>query len=509
MFFFDFITGKVVHGTSMVNESLITGESQPVSKSSNSHVIGGSINETGSLVIVATHVGKDTALSQIVRLIEEAQTRKAPIQQLADRVAGYFVPAVLGISLLTLIGWMCYGFFVDAELITKNYAFKDKNMSVTEIVCLFSFQCALTVLSIACPCALGLATPTAVMVGTGVGALNGILIKGAEPLEVLQKIKCIVFDKTGTLTYGLPSVSKISLFLDSIFDYKVSSQNPEMLEKFKLLLILLYSSEDYSEHPIANCVCAFVKKVLKPIDENFPINWGQVEDFFYAPGLGISSKISNVQKNIEKTTNKDQIIFKDHIFIDDVKVEMVKGESRASTTLIPIIEENENDNNIYKVLVGNREWMRRNGVHVRPEMEKAMSEEEERGATVVLVAIDNIIWSAVSVKDRVRPEARLTVSALNEMGLKIFLLTGDNSKTAVSVAIEVGIKTVFAEVLPAHKVGKIQQLQDEGMLVAMVGDGVNDSPALAQADVGIAIANGTDVAVEAAHLVLVRVSVFN
>ena len=505
--FFFLIKGRVVHGTSMANESLITGESLSVVKSPNSKVIGGSINETGSVIIVATHVGKDTALSQIVRLIEKAQTRKAPIQQLADRIAGYFVPGILAISLITLIGWMLYGFLIDAELIRKNYAFKDKNMSINEIICLFSFQCALTVLSIACPCALGLATPTAVMVGTGVGALNGILIKSAEPLEILQKVKCIVFDKTGTLTYGLPSVNKVSLFIDSFFFYKVNHQSQAMLKKFKLLLMLIGSSEDYSEHPIANCICTFVKKVLKPENEKKNLSWGQIDDFYYAPGLGISSKVSNACKNISELTINTQNVSKDQFLVDDVIVEIIKSESHSSTTLIPINEETETDNNnTYKVLIGNLEWMKRNGIQIESEIEKKMNKEEKNGSTVVLVAINTVIWSAICVKDRVKPEAKLTVKALQKMKLEVILLTGDNSKTAVSVAKELGIKTVFAEVLPAYKVKKIQELQEKGLTVAMVGDGVNDSPALAQADVGIAIANGTDVAVEAAHLVLVRVS---
>lgn len=495
----------------MVDESLITGESMPVSKTVGSPVIGGSINQNGTLIFEATYVGKATALAQIVRLIEEAQTSKAPIQHLADRIASYFVPFIMLVAIVTLISWLIYGHTTDAQLILSHFKYHQEGMSRTEIVNVFAFELALAVLAIACPCSLGLATPTAVMVGTGVGALNGILIKGAEPLELAYKVKCVVFDKTGTITQGLPSVSKICLFLDNIFKHKVSSNSPDFKRKLSTLLMSVGSAEAHSEHPIASAICSFVKKATNMDKNESKLGWGKVENFSAAPGLGLSCRVSNI-KNHSDLILHDQVT--SHfpqtdttVVIEDVYIQLMKRREELQVLEDFVEESIDEENKVYKVLIGNREWMERNGVEVAIELNQEMVSEEESGATAVFVAIDGKIWSVISVRDHVKAEAKLAIRTLQMMGLDIILMTGDNAKTAESVAKHVGIKRVFAEVLPSHKVKKIQQLQAKKIVVAMVGDGINDSPALAQADIGIAISKGTDVAVEAADVVLVRVSI--
>lgn len=506
------VDGKVVHGQSMTDESLITGESMPVPKSVGSTVIGGSINQKGTLVLTATHVGRDTTLSQIVRLVEEAQTNKAPIQQLADKIASLFVPAIMLISIITLAAWLLYGHFTEATLIFDNYRGKEGDMSKTEIINVYAFECALAVLSIACPCALGLATPTAVMVGTGVGALNGILIKGAEPLELAHKLKCIIFDKTGTITQGVPSVSKICLFMENLFTHKVNLNSDDFQKKLKELLLLIGTAEAHSEHPIAHAICAYVKRVtgLDGVAKDQDQGWGKIDKFVALPGLGLSCKVTHIAKSLEKGLSCE-IMASDptakSFILNGVTLELI-GNSTSSSSLVNLSDNNESpvihEPDSYQLLIGNREWMERNCLQVKPEMEREMVCEEEIGSTAVLIAINNTIWAAVSVRDHVKAEASLAVKTLYLMGLDVILMTGDNAKTAESVAKQTGIKRVFAEVLPSHKVKKIEQLQKKGYIVAMVGDGVNDSPALAQADVGIAIANGTDVAVEAADVILVK-----
>ncbi|CAL1267350.1 unnamed protein product [Larinioides sclopetarius] len=427
------VDGRVLFGTSMADESLITGESLPVPKRPKSQVIGGSVNQNGLLLIVATHIGKDTTLAQIVKLVEEAQTSKAPIQQLADKIAGYFVPVVVAVSVITLIGWIVAG-YLSIDSVRQFHKKHKESATDSEIIFQFAFQCALTVLAIACPCSLGLATPTAVMVGTGVGAINGILIKGAEALELAHKAL--------------------------------------QIEAF-----------------------------------------GKCEDFAAVPGCGLRCKVSNIDpmlkeephvENLVGTNNRRSTIslnFRSEV-LENVLIDRKIHNSpqhNASSLAADLIQNlneadnnEENSNHKYTVLIGNREWMIRNGLHVSEVIDSIMIDHEERGHTAVLCAID------------VKPEAHLTVYTLKKMGLDVILLTGDNKKTAAAIARQVGISRVFAEVLPSHKVKKIQQLQEKGLKVAMVGDGVNDSPALAKADVGIAIANGTDVAVEAADVVLIR-----
>ncbi|XP_064481626.1 copper-transporting ATPase 2-like isoform X2 [Ornithodoros turicata] len=491
------VDGRVCFGASMVDEALITGESLPVAKRIGSQVIGGSINTNGALLIVATHVGKDTTLAQIVRLVEEAQTSKAPIQQLADKLAGFFVPAIVLISLITLFVWVTIGYH-DVNLITRFFAKQDYHTSDTELICQFAFRCALTVLSIACPCSLGLATPTAVMVGTGVGATNGILIKGGEPLELLHKVKCIVFDKTGTLTKGMPMVTRIALFVDN----HVCS--------LSRLLAFVGTAEANSEHPIGLAITTFVKDVL---GED---SLGRCEDFGAVAGCGLRCRVSGVDEKLPKLRDTEYLVAskgrasrEDNAGVIIDRLSVAGGDATLSSVQYNPLQSSDGSGDQAKrsdsiVLIGNREWMNRNGIEVYGAIDAVMEEHEEKGQTAVLCAIDGVLVAMMSVADQIRPEARLTVHALKNMGLEVILLTGDNRKTAAAVAKEIDIHKVYAEVLPSHKVAKIQQLQARGQRVAMVGDGVNDSPALAQADIGIAIANGTDVAVEAADVVLVR-----
>uniref|UniRef100_A0A673ZHH3 P-type Cu(+) transporter n=1 Tax=Salmo trutta TaxID=8032 RepID=A0A673ZHH3_SALTR len=448
------IDGRVIEGYSMADESLITGEAMPVTKKPGSSVIAGSINQNGSLLVSATHVGLDTTLSQIVKLLEEAQTSKAPIQQFADKISGYFVPFIVGVSLLTLFSWILIG-FVNFPLVEKY--FPVSSLYYTDIY--FAFQASITVLCIACPCSLGLATPTAVMVSTGVGAQNGILIKGGEPLEMAHKIQTVVFDKTGTITYGAPKVIQVKIVVEG-------NRMPR-----SRLLAIVGTAENNSEHPLGAAITKYCKQELGTE------SLGVCAKFQTVPGCGIRCQVSNTETLLRQHQEDGE------------------GNNQGNTLV---------QTASYVVLIGNREWMRRNGLQIRPDIDETMTEHERRGCTAVLVAVDSLLCAMIAIADTVKPEAGLAVHTLQSMGLEVILMTGDNSKTARAIADQVGIKKVFAELLPSHKMAMVEQLQQAGKRVAMVGDGVNDSPALAMADVGIAIGTGSDVAIEAADVVLIR-----
>uniref|UniRef100_A0A8C7VJG9 Copper-transporting ATPase 2 n=1 Tax=Oncorhynchus mykiss TaxID=8022 RepID=A0A8C7VJG9_ONCMY len=467
------VDGKVIEGSSMADESLITGEPMPVSKKPGSSVIAGSINAHGSLLVQATHVGADTTLCQIVKLVEEAQTSKAPIQQFADRLSGYFVPFIVIASVLTLLVWLVIG-FVNFHVVKEYFPGYDENIPKTDVIVRFAFQASITVLSIACPCSLGLATPTAVMVGTGVGAQNGILIKGGEPLEMAHKIGAVMFDKTGTITNGVPRVTRVLVLWER-------ARLP-----LRKVLALVGTAEASSEHPLGMAVAKHCKEELETDV------LGSCKDFQSVPGCGISCKVSNIE---EVLLEGDQ---------DSCHTQVtLQG---ATTDESSLVGDTVSSGGVpsYSVLIGNREWIRRNGLHVGADVDDAMSSHETKGQTAILVAIDGVLCAMLAIADTVKTESALAVHTLLSMGIEVVMITGDNRRTAKAIATQVGIRKVFAEVLPSHKVAKVQELQERGLRVAMVGDGVNDSPALARADVGIAIGTGTDVAIEAADVVLIR-----
>ncbi|KAM7131434.1 copper-transporting ATPase 2 isoform 2-T3 [Ciconia maguari] len=447
------VDGKVIEGSSMADESLITGEAMPVTKKPGSTVIAGSINAHGSVLVNATHVGNDTTLAQIVKLVEEAQMSKAPIQQLADKFSGYFVPFIIIISTVTLIVWITIG-FINFDVIQKYFPNQNKHVSKAELILRFAFQTSITVLSIACPCSLGLATPTAVMVGTGVAAQNGILIKGGKPLEMAHKIKTVMFDKTGTITCGVPKVMRVLLLGDTA---------------------VLSLKKELGTQSLGYCT-----------------------DFQAVPGCGISCKVRGIEA----------ILGMDEEGLDNLDTNRNRDSSAPlgdDNMLITLSESHgPSASHTYSVLIGNREWMRRNGLHIANDINDAMTDHETKGQTAILVAIDGVLCGMIAIADTVKQEAALAVHTLKNMGIDVVLITGDNRKTAKAIATQVGIKKVFAEVLPSHKVAKVQELQNGRRKVAMVGDGVNDSPALARADIGIAIGTGTDVAIEAADVVLIR-----
>eukprot|EP00123_Amoebidium_parasiticum_P010202 comp19952_c0_seq1/m.24292 comp19952_c0_seq1/g.24292 ORF comp19952_c0_seq1/g.24292 comp19952_c0_seq1/m.24292 type:complete len:1066 (-) comp19952_c0_seq1:692-3889(-) len=415
--------GVVVTGLSSVDESMVTGESMPVGKKTGDNLIGGSINGQGMLHMKATRVGGATALAQITKLVESAQTSKAPIQAVADKIASKFVPAVIVVALVTFAVWLVVGYLVLDP--------KDIPMGFTAF--LLSFNFLISVLVIACPCALGLATPTAVMVGTGLGARYGVLIKGGGPLEMAYKVNSIMFDKTGTLTTGKPSVIAFTPF---------GSYTP------KTALEWLGSAELGSEHPLGKAILEYATQQLGSLPP-------PADDFEAVAGRGLKCTVQGC----------------------------------------------------VSLVVGNRSWMADNGINVTNEADDLMARYEDQGATAMLcgqVAPNKGLVAMVAVADTLRPESRVVVDALRARGVETWMVTGDNRRTAAAIAAQVGIRRVFAEVLPAEKASKVKELQADGRVVAMVGDGVNDSPALAQADVGIAVGAGTDVAIEAADFVLMR-----
>uniref|UniRef100_A0A2K5LJQ7 P-type Cu(+) transporter n=1 Tax=Cercocebus atys TaxID=9531 RepID=A0A2K5LJQ7_CERAT len=468
------VDGKVLEGNTMADESLITGEAMPVTKKPGSTVIAGSINAHGSVLIKATHVGNDTTLAQIVKLVEEAQMSKAPIQQLADRFSGYFVPLIIIMSTLTLVVWIVIG-FIDFGVVQKYFPNPNKHISQTEVIIRFAFQTSITVLCIACPCSLGLATPTAVMVGTGVAAQNGILIKGGKPLEMAHKIKTVMFDKTGTITHGVPRVMRVLLLGD------VSTL------PLRKVLAVVGTAEASSEHPLGVAVTKYCKEELGTE------TLGYCTDFQAVPGCGIGCKVSNVE-GILAHSERPLSAPASHLN----EAGNLPAEKECSPTDLSCADWNT-VNDTMKGQTAHPWWLSRT-LQVWC---------LDAGCPSCVAAhagwfTPGVLCGMIAIADAVKQEAALAVHTLQSMGVDVVLITGDNRKTARAIATQVGINKVFAEVLPSHKVAKVQELQNEGKRVAMVGDGVNDSPALAQADMGVAIGTGTDVAIEAADVVLIR-----
>lgn len=403
--------GMVEEGSSAVDESMITGESIPVDKAAGSAVVGGSINKNGVLRVRATRVGKDTALAQIIRLVEDAQSSKAPIQRYADNVSAWFVPVVIGLATIAFLIWYLYAY---GELVGGGDEF------------VFSLVIFISVLVISCPCALGLATPTAIMVGSGKGAENGILFKSAEALETTGKVQMVVLDKTGTITKGEPEVTDIVV---------LSGAEAEVLRTAA-------AAERGSEHPLAE---AIVRRA-----EHDGIVLPEAKDFTAVPGQGVRAAVDGSM-----------------------------------------------------VLIGNRRLMEVNGVDISA-AGSDLNRLEEEGRTAMLVASASRLIGVIGVADVVKETSHEAVTELRRMGIEVIMLTGDNPRTAKVIASQVGIDRYIAEVLPENKAKEVARLQAEGRKVAMIGDGVNDAPALAQADVGIAIGSGTDVAMETGDIVLIR-----
>ncbi len=409
------VDGEVIEGESAIDESMVTGEPIPIKKKPGDEVIGATINKTGSFKFKATKVGKDTVLAQIVQLVQDAQGSKAPIQQLADRVTGWFVPAVIAIAILTFIIWFNVMGNVTLAMITT-----------------------VGVLIIACPCALGLATPTSIMVGTGKGAENGVLIKGADSLELAHKLNTIVCDKTGTITEGKPSVTNYITVKDT-----ANNNELELLE-------MAAAIEKNSEHPLAEAVVNYAQS------QGVRIPLPEVTNFVAVAGMGVQGNVS--------------------------------GKF---------------------VQIGTQRWMNALNIDTQS-LDSTRQQWESEAKTTSLIAIDGKIEGLIGIADALKPSSVEAVKALQRMGLEVVMLTGDNQKTAEAIASEVGIKRVFAQVRPDQKASTIKQIQQERpsrkqkhKIVAMVGDGINDAPALAQADVGIAIGTGTDVAMAASDLTLI------
>ena len=397
------VDGEIIEGSTSIDESMLTGESIPVEKNIGSTVIGASINKAGFIKYKATKVGKDTALAQIVKLVEEAQGTKAPIAKMADIIAAYFVPTVMALAIIAAVGWLIAG---ESTV--------------------FALTIFISVLVIACPCALGLATPTAIMVGTGKGAEYGVLIKGGEALETTYKIDTIVFDKTGTITEGKPKVTDI--ICNGIKEEEV--------------LVLAASAEKGSEHPLGE---AIVREA-----EDRSLEFKSLEHFKAVPGHGIEVTIEG----------KD-------------------------------------------ILLGNKKLMIENNINI-----ESLHVESDRlateGKTPMYIAINNKLSGIIAVADTVKENSKAAIEELKKMNVNVAMITGDNKKTAEAIAKSVGIDIVLAEVLPEDKANEVKKLQGQNRKVAMVGDGINDAPALVQADVGIAIGSGTDVAIESADIVLMK-----
>ncbi|TYI70423.1 hypothetical protein E1A91_D08G220400v1 [Gossypium mustelinum] len=416
--------GFVLWGQSHINESMITGEARPVAKRKGDTVIGGTVNENGVLHIKATKVGSESALAQIVRLVESAQMAKAPVQKFADRISKYFVPLVIMLSFSTWLAW-----FLAGKLHGYPESWIPSSMDSFEL----ALQFGISVMVIACPCALGLATPTAVMVGTGVGASLGVLIKDGQALEGAHKVNCIVFDKTGTLTVGKPVVVNTRLL-----------KNMVLHEFYELVA----ATEVNSEHPLTKAIIEYAKKFRE--DEENPA-WPEARDFVSITGHGVKAIVRNKE-----------------------------------------------------VIVGNKSLMLENNIVIPIDAQDMLTETESMAQTGILVSIDGEVKGVLAISDPVKPGAQEVISILKSMNVRSIMVTGDNWRTASSIASQFGIETVVAEAKPEQKAEKVKELQAEGYAVAMVGDGINDSPALVAADVGMAIGAGTDIAIEAADIVLMK-----
>lgn len=398
------VDGIITEGSSSIDESMLTGESLPVEKEISDNVIGATINKYGTLKFKATKIGKDTVLAQIIQMVEDAQGSKAPIQKIADQVAGVFVPAVIGIAIFTFGAWYLSGGGVTKALVS-----------------------AVAVLVIACPCALGLATPTAIMVGTGKGAENGILIKGGEHLEMVYKLNTVVLDKTGTITKGQPEVTDV-ISLGELDEGDI--------------LQLAARAEKGSEHPLGAAIYQKGQEKLLLLDDP--------ESFEAVPGMGVKAVI----------------------------------DSKA-------------------IYIGTRKYLLDQGIAVEP-VEAKITILEDQGKTAMLMAVDDKLQAIIAVADTVKDNSREAIAELQKMGIEVFMITGDNRRTANAIARQVGISQVMAEVLPENKAKEVEKLRAAGKIVAMVGDGINDAPALATADIGMAMGTGTDVAMAAADITLMR-----
>lgn len=398
------VDGQIIKGLTSIDESMLTGESMPVSKNIGDEVFGATININGSVEIKTLKVGKDTILSQIIKMVEDAQVKKAPIQKLADTIAGVFVPIIIVIALATFGGWFIYSHDFGKSLID-----------------------AIAVLVIACPCALGLATPVAILVGTGEGAKKGILIKNGEALEKAKHIDAVLFDKTGTLTEGKPMVT-------DIISAKGLSNNE--------ILALAASVEKYSEHPLAQAI-------VRSAEEQ-KISFSEATDFLSTAGRGVSAKVGD----------SEIVISNPRILLE--------------------MKDSEND------------------------LAAQIESLEHQAKTVVCLLKNNQLIGLIAIADKLKADAKEAVSRLKALGIKSIMITGDNKRTADAIAKEVGIETVLAEVLPQDKANEVKKLQDEGKKIAFVGDGINDAPALVQADLGIAVGTGTDIAIESGEIVLVK-----
>lgn len=400
------VDGEVTQGNSSIDESMITGESIPVEKRVSDKVIGATVNGTGVFLMKATKIGKDTLISQIIEMVAQAQRSKAPIQKLADTVSSYFVPAVVIIALFTFVVWYFYG-------PVPSLAFAIVN--------------AVAVLIIACPCALGLATPISIMVGTGQGALNGILIKNAQALETMEKVDTVVVDKTGTLTLGKPQITSINVFNDFEQEH---------------ILKAAASIEQNSEHPLSEAV------VKKAKEKNITLS--EVNEFEYITGKGVRGKVDS------------QVIS-----------------------------------------LGNDKLMKSFNIDIK-DVEQSADKLREEGETVIFIAIEKKIAGLIAISDPIKDTTKKAIEGLHQLGINVVMLTGDNKITANAVADKLSINRVFHDVLPEDKLNVIKSLQSEGKIVAMAGDGVNDAPALAVANVGIAMGTGTDIAIESASITLVK-----